>query len=218
MTRLTLRADGNSKKVVERFAPAGGRILGLITIVIGILIVGDIIVEWRTWAGVSAAAVVVAVCTLVWVGLVRPAVVAYEEALVLRNILSDVRIPWHLVESATVAPVLTISVGDKVYRSSAVGVTGADRRAMRRSKRDSVESVMRGRSPGSDDEGPAPKGAARLAGMPPSAYTTHRIETLAEKYAEGSRVSTEVERRWRWPEFTVVVAAILLAFLANSLA
>ncbi|MGW5365560.1 hypothetical protein [Actinopolymorpha pittospori] len=218
MTRLTLRTDGNSKKVIERFAPAGGRILGVITILIGVLIVGDIIVEWRTWAGLSAAAVVVAVCALVWVGLVRPAVVAYEEALVLRNILSDVRIPWHLVESATVSPVLTLPVGGKVYRSSAVGVTGADRRAMRRSRRESVEAVMRGRSPGSEEEGPAPKGAASLAGMPPSVYTTHRIETLAEKYADASRVTTEVERHWRWPEFAVVVVAILVAVLANSLA
>lgn len=37
-----------TSRVIESFAPTTGRVLGVITLVIGAVILVDIIVEWRT--------------------------------------------------------------------------------------------------------------------------------------------------------------------------
>ena len=208
MIRPILPGSGRSK-AVETFAPTAGRVLGVITLAIGALILVNIVVEWRTWQGLSAAAVVVAVGTFIWLGLVRPSAVAFEDALVLRNMLRDTRIPWHLVESASVAPVLTVIAGGQPYRSSAIAVTGADRRSMRRSRRNAAAAARSGQ--------PANPGNAPLADRAPSEYTVHRIDTLSRKYADASKGSTEVERHWRWPEFAVIAAAILVAVVTSRL-
>lgn len=213
MAGLTRRDTDGSRTVIERFAPIGGRVLGYLTLAIGVLILVDIVVEWRTLSGLSTAGIVVAVCALVWLSLCRPAVVAFERELVLRNILSDIRIPWHLVESVQVSPVLTLPVGDRTYRSSAVGVTGADRRAMRKSRRNAVEAAMSGRPAGG--ETPGQPDASALSGLSPANYAIRRLEMLANKYADASRGTTEVVRQWRWPEFAVVGAGVVLAVVAK---
>ncbi|WP_020578687.1 hypothetical protein [Actinopolymorpha alba] len=209
MTRLGQGNAGRSRKVIESFAPTAGRVLGVLTMAIGALILGDVVVEWRTWNGLATAGIVVAVCTLIWLSLVRPSVVAYEDELVLRNILSDVHIPWHLVRSARIAPVLAIATEDASYRSAAVSVTGADRRAMRRSQRNAVESAQVGR--------PQSPGEADLGSRSPADYTTHRIETLAAQYAEKSKDKAQVVRTWRRVEFAIVGAAVLVTTVAALL-
>ncbi len=202
-------ADRTSTKVIESFAPTGGRVLGIVTLAIGVLILVDIALEWRTLQGLSAAAVVVAIGTLVWLGLIRPSVVAYEDALVLRNMIRDTRIPWHLVESASVAPVLAVAAGGQVYKSSAVTVSGADRRAQRRQRKAATEALRSG--------APAPSRPANPADAAPSDYAVHRIESLAARYAEESRGQAQVEQRWRWVEFAVVAVAVLVAVVTNVL-
>ena len=218
MTRLTFGRTDRSK-VVESFAPTAGRVLGILTMAIGALILVDILIEWRTWSGFTTAAVVVAVTTFVWLGLVRPCVVAYEDCLVLRNMLRDVRIPWKLVESVEIAPVLRVVAGGRAYRSSAVALTGADRRAVRRSQRgrrgERPEDAIHGISAGGGDV------AQPGRDLSPSDYTISRIETMAGKYAEDASQSAsgpaEVEYVWRWTEFVLVGVAIVIAVVASLL-
>jgi hypothetical protein len=218
VTRLTFGLP-NRAKVVESFAPAGGRVLGALTLAIGVLILVDVVIEWRTWAGLTTAAIVVAVCTFVWLGLVRPCVAAYEDVLVLRNVLRDVRIPWNLVETVEISPVFRLVAGGRVYRSAAVALTGADRRALRRAHRGRVESMRDGGAAGpATTSGQAPS----LGGdVSPSEYTIRRIESMARSYGENASRSTsgpsEVEYVWRWAEFALIGAAILLAVIASQL-
>lgn len=213
MERLTRILPGHSAKVVERFAPTAGRVLGLITLAIGALILVDVVVEWRTSQGYATVAATLAVCTFVWLGLVRPSVVAQEDVLVFHNILRDTRIPWHLVESAQIAPVLTVVAAGQAYRSSAVALTGADRRSMRRSRRDRVEAVQRGLS-----EPAQTQGQSHGADVTPADYTIRRIETMARTYAEASKEQATVERIWRWPEFAIIAVTLLLALVFSRLA
>jgi hypothetical protein len=210
--RLTRILPGHSAKVVERFAPTAGRVLGLITLAIGALILVDVLIEWRTSEGLATVAATLAVCTFVWLGLVRPSVVAHEDALVFHNILRDTRIPWHLVESAEIAPVLTVRAGGQEYRSSAVALTGADRRSMRRSRRDRVEAAQRG-----DQGGLPPSKLAPGTDLTPADYTIRRIESMAGSYAEASKGSPAVERIWRWPEFAVIAVTLVLALVLSWL-
>ncbi|HZC25748.1 MAG TPA: hypothetical protein VE287_01920 [Actinopolymorphaceae bacterium] len=211
MERLTRILPGRSAKVVERFAPTAGRVLGIITMAIGALILVDVIVEWRTSTGYATVAATLAVCTFVWLGLVRPSVVAQEDVLVFHNILRDTRIPWHLVQSAEIAPVLTVVADGRAYRSSAVALTGADRRSMRRSRRDRVEAVQRGTADPT-------QAATHGVDVTPADYTIRRIETMASTYAEASKAQVAVERSWRWPEFAIIAVTLLLALVLSRLA
>ncbi|MEQ4205157.1 hypothetical protein ABN028_27095 [Actinopolymorpha sp. B17G11] len=213
MSRLSVRTADKASKI-ESFAPTAGRVLGVLTLAIGALILVDIVLEWRTWDGFTAATVVIAVSAVVWLALVRPCVVAYEEALVLRNILSDTWIPWHLIESVAIAPVLQVKVAGAEHRSVAVALTGADRRSLRRrSKRDAVRIAEGGLLEPADATGPG-------ASVSPSDYTLQRIDGLSRKYAETTAQQTggsaKVERHWRWPEFGVIAAAILVAVVASQ--
>jgi hypothetical protein len=203
-----------TSRVIESFAPTTGRVLGVITLVIGAVILVDIIVEWRTWPGLTTAAVVLAVSAFVWLALVRPSVVAYPDVMVIRNILSDVHVPWHLVESVAIAPVLTVVAGGRSYRSSAIAVSGSDRRALRRAQRASVEAATQR----------IPTSAAELVNRPttpadlgPSQYVVTRLTMLAEKHAEDSKHVTEVQRHWRWPEFVFIAVMVALAIVAAQL-
>ena len=54
----------------------------------------------------------------------RPAVVVDDEGVELRNILRDVRVPWSLLEGVGTKYALTLSVGERTYRSWAAGAPG----------------------------------------------------------------------------------------------
>lgn len=211
---MTRFAWWRTSKVIESFAPTAGRVLGIITLAIGALILIDIIVEWRTWPGLTAAATVLAVSAFVWLALVRPSVVAFPDAVVLRNILSDVHVPWHLVESVAVAPVLTVVADGRAYRSSAIAVSGGDRRALRRAQRASVDAATR-RMPTSEPE--MSNRPTTPADLGPSQYIVTRLNLLAEEHAEDSKAHTRVERRWRWPELVFIAVMAALAILAAQL-
>jgi hypothetical protein len=210
--RLSVRTADKASKI-ESFAPTAGRVLGILTLAIGAVILLDIVLEWRTWDGFTAATIVIALSAVVWLALVRPCVVAYEEALVLRNILSDTWIPWHLIESATIAPVLDLKAAGEHHRSAAIALTGSDRRSLRRrGRRDAVRVAEGGVLEPSDATAPG-------ASVSPSDYTLQRIDGLSRKYAEKTANQpggpAEVERHWRWPEFGVIVGAILIAVVAS---
>jgi hypothetical protein len=203
-----------TSSVIESFAPTTGRVLGVITLVIGAVVFVDILVEWRTWPGLTAAATVLAVATFVWLALVRPSVVAYPDVVVIRNVLSDVHVPWHLVESIAIAPVLTVVADGRSYRSSAIAVSGGDRRALRRAQRAALDAATQR----------VPAGAADLVNRPttpadlgPSQYIVTRLNMLAEKHAEDSKRHARVERRWRWPELAFIAVMAALAVLAAQL-
>lgn len=207
----------SKRRIVESFAPTGGRVLGIITLVIGLAVIVDIIVEWRSLEGLTAAGVVFALGALVWSSMVRPAVVAYEEILVLRNFVRDVWIPWRVVDNAEVRPVLTINTTDgKAYRSVAVGATGADRRAMWKARARSTDGTTPASVPGSSDR--------RGAGPPPienassALRAAHRVEVMAEKYADTAPEGDQVEQTWVWPPIAVFFGGVVIATVAGLLA
>jgi hypothetical protein len=211
VVRLSFRANGGAAKAVESFAPVGGRVLGIATLAIGALIVVDILLEWRTADGFTAAATVVAVCAFVWLGLVRPSVVAYDDVLVLRNVLCDHVVPWHLVTGASISPMLTVETPDRAYRSSAVGITARDRRALRKAHRNAAEAAVNRAGQ------PTTASGTPLSEAPPGEYAVARIESLARKYADNSRDRTTVERRWHWREFAVIGVAVVVAVVVGTL-
>jgi hypothetical protein len=200
-------------KVVESFAPTGGRVLGAIALLIGAVMVADVVIELRTLEGLRIAAITVAVGAVIWAGLVRPSVVAYEHTLVLKNFVRDKLIPWHLVTGAEVSPALTVYTGDERHRSVAVVAGGPDRRALRRAARQGGNASWGGVSvePGTHEvPSPNPKTPAR----PPAQHTAHRIETMAEQFREKSTGQQAVQERWAVVEIAVFVVATVVAIVA----
>jgi hypothetical protein len=201
------------RQVIESFAPLGGRILGGLTLVIALLVIIDIIAQWRTLDGLTAGGIVVALSALVWVSMVRPAVMAYEEALVIRNLIRDVRIPWALVQSAEIKPILVVNTEQGAYKSVAVAVTRADRKAMWRAKEDA------GRRRDAAATGAPPTPASRIAEhqakTAPAMHAAHRIDVMAKKYAETSQ--GDVTKTWAWAEIAVFGAGLLAALVGYIL-
>ena len=201
-------------KVVESFAPTGGRVLGAIALVIGAVMVVDVVIELRTLEGLRIAAITVAIGAVIWAGLIRPSVVAYEHTLVLKNFVRDKVIPWHLVTSTEVSPALTVYTGEDKHRSVAVVSGGPDRRALRRAARGGPRTMGVGQmdvDPGTHEiPSPNPKTPTR----PPALHTAHRIETMAKQFSEKSTDQQAVQERWAVPEIAVFVVATVIAIVA----
>ncbi|GAB3421336.1 hypothetical protein [Flindersiella endophytica] len=201
------------RQVIESFAPLGGRILGGLTLVVALLVIIDIIAQWRTLDGLTAGGIVVALSALVWIAMIRPAVVAYEEALVIRNLVRDVRIPWARVQSAEIRPILIVNTEQGAYKSVAVAVTRADRRAMWRSKEDAAK--RRDAAAAGAPPTPAARVAEHQSKTAPAMHAVHRIDVMAKKYAETSQ--GDVSKTWAWPEIAVFGAGVLLALVGYIL-
>lgn len=213
----------SKRRIVESFAPTSGRVLGIITLVIGLAVIVDIIVEWRSLEGLTAGAVVIALGAVVWSSMVRPSVVAYEEILVLRNFIRDIWIPWRLVKNAEVKPVLTINTTDgQAFRSVALGATGADRRAMWKARARAAEAdrgVASSAGPlGGRSTSPAgPPGPAAAPHESSAMRAATRVEVMAEKYADSAPEGDQIVRTWAWPEIAVFCVAVVIATLSAVL-
>jgi hypothetical protein len=113
-------SDESPEDGLEHFAPTGGRVMGVLGLVMAAAFVG----LWAlnpddVPAAVAAAALVGGV--LVWASLLRPRVSVSRETLHLRNMLDTVRVPLAAIDELVVRQVLMVRVGDKKFVSPAVG-------------------------------------------------------------------------------------------------
>jgi hypothetical protein len=111
--------DGSLAEV-EHFAPTGGRVTGIL----GLVVSAGFVVVWlvdrdNVPAPVGVGALVVGV--LMWASLLRPRVSVSSETLYLRNMLETIHIPLAAVDELVVRQVLAVRVGDKRFVSPAVG-------------------------------------------------------------------------------------------------
>ena len=151
-------------------------------------------------AGAALAAV------LAWASMLRPALWATTEHLVMRNMLETIHVPLAAVEQLAVRQVLAIKVGEKRYVSTVVG------RPLRK--------AMRTRRSGSapvEDAAPAP-------GLPYADFVEQRLHQLMEEARTAAGVESlsdeqlalaaDVRREPAWvPIGLTVVSAV--AFVAS---
>lgn len=195
-------------RVVERFASASSRVVGVAGLAVAVLILVDIAVEWRTREGLATAGVLVAIGALIWVGLLRPAVTAREDVLVLRNFLRDTWVPWHLVTEVSRVRGLSVEAEGCTYRSVALAVAGPDQKPV-------VWSRMRPQSGLTQPSGgrighPAAQGSQLE-------YAARRLAELADEHAAASRTRDRVATTWAWRAplaFVVGLAVFAAATLA----
>ena len=208
--------SGQSDPGVERFKPTVGYWLGVVGIV-GLVVAAVLtIYTSRSLAAVATVFALLWCALVVWVSLVRPAVHAYSDHLLLRNMLRDTEVPWHLVDDVAIRQTTRVYVDDRVHHGIALGR--------------STRSMMQANLP------PRGAGAARFFGlqgvqdqakkptlmgidvtaMHYADFVEIRLMELAKERAEASRQRNAVARLWVRAEATAlvvlgVVTAVLIA-------
>lgn len=117
------RLQDDREAAVERFEATSGRVSGWLTVVLSAVLVvaGVAYLDEGFPAWVAAAGLLVGV--LAWAAMLRPALWATEEHLVMRNLAETVQIRLAAVEELAVRQVLAVRAGDKRYVSTVVGRT-----------------------------------------------------------------------------------------------
>jgi hypothetical protein len=209
---------------VEKFAATGGRLLGVIAVLLGLLVVVVWLVDRDSVAPWFAALAVFWVVAS-WAAFLRPQVAVHGRHLVLRGMLDTVRIPLRLVDSVAVRQVTAVGVGEKRYVSPAIGRTRRDL-----ARQDGAPGRSRGSSQGTLVFGGIWRMAAEErsrqhnVGAQAGSYglfVQERVLTLSKDarrspLADGAP-EERVERTYAWPEIVALavtgVAVLVLVFV-----
>jgi hypothetical protein len=120
---IMARLQDDGEAVVERFQPTSGRLSGWSAVALSATLVVAAVVYrdqgFPPWVG--AAALLGGV--LAWASMLRPALWATEEHLVMRNLGETVRIRLAAVEEMAVRQVLAVRAGDRRLVSTVLGRT-----------------------------------------------------------------------------------------------
>jgi len=129
---IMARLQDDGEPVVERFQPTSGRLSGWAAVALSATIVLAAVVYrdqgFPVWVG--AAALLVGV--LAWASMLRPALWATEEHLVMRNLAETVHIRLAAVEEMVMRQVLAVRAGDHRLVSTVLGRTWRRTAATRR--------------------------------------------------------------------------------------
>jgi len=205
---------------METFVPTGGRVTG----VLGLVMAAGCVVLWvlepdTIPAAMAAAALLGGV--LVWAALLRPRVSASRETLHLRNMLETIHIPLAAVDELVVRQVLTVRVGEKKYVNPAVG------RKLRKVMRAPRPAPILGPDVPDDMEdalGPASKPERPATDIDYADHVEERLRDLVAdarkrhgitRYSdEAGALARDVRRAPAWPEIAAIgLTAGLLALV-----
>ena len=192
--------DHPDHAVVEQFHATSGRVTGWLTVVLAgaLAVIGLAYLDEGFPPWVVAGGVLMGV--LAWAAMLRPALWATREHLVMRNLADTVHIRLAAVEEMAVRQVLAVRAADRRFVSTVVGRTWRT-------------AVTSRRSPGVGDMTPAD-------GMPYADF----VETRLHDLVDGARTSAgvrpgspeqlalpdAVRRRRDWLPTALIAGAVLL--------
>ncbi|MGH3342827.1 MAG: PH domain-containing protein, partial [Carbonactinosporaceae bacterium] len=110
------------------FRSTSGVFAGTLCLAIGAWMAIDALMRGEGRLAVIVVLAVVLAALIVFLLVVRPAVVADERRMVLRNPLRCISIPWRQVTAITARHALDVQAGERTYHSWAVVASGAARR------------------------------------------------------------------------------------------
>lgn len=210
---------GSSADDLESFASTGGRIIGILGLVMAAGFAGLWLADRDgVPAAVGAGALVAAV--LAWVSQLRPRVSASRETLHLRNMLETVHVPLAAVDELVVRQVLAVRVGRRRFVSPAVGrklrkVIRAPRSAqilgpvMPESMVEAV-GTSSGTRPVRTNIDYADHVEGRLRELIADARTRHGVTRHSD---EAEALARDVRRVPAWPEIVALVLTVGLFVL-----
>jgi hypothetical protein len=183
---------------VERFHPTSGRItVVLVLLLAGVVVVLGVADPGSVGAPVMAGALLAAV--LAWASMLRPALWATREHLVMRNMLETVQVPLAAIEQMAVRQVLAVRAGEKRYVSTVVG------RPWRKVAR--------------SGSGAPAAGGASVADLPYADFVEQRLRELMAEARDAAGVSAlsdeqlalaaDVRREPAWLPIGLLTAAVV---------
>jgi hypothetical protein len=176
-TMARLQDDGEA--VVERFPPTSGRFSGWAAVLLSAAVVAAMVAYlddgFPAWVG----GVALLVGVLSWAAMLRPALWATEEHLVMRNLAETVHIRLAAVEELAVRQVLAVRAGDRRLVSTVLGRTWR-------------KSMMSRRAPASQD-GPH-------EGMRYVDWAEHRLRELVDAARGRAGVTAGSEEQRALPD------------------
>ncbi|MBZ5741351.1 hypothetical protein [Nocardioides mangrovi] len=198
--------------MTERFPPTSGRIIGWLGVVTTAVIFVAAVVAWSPDTALGVALLAALGGVLSWASLLRPAVWATGDELVLRGMFQTDRIPLAAVDRVVITQVLAVWAGDKRYVSPAIGHSARDVIYARRRPGGLEQQGM--------DELQAQ--ASAISAGARGAYQAHveeRIRHLADEARtragvrrgspEQEALASGVRRTWAWPELVGSVVLVL---------
>ena len=198
------RLQHDDDAVVEHFHPTSGRVTGWTAVVLAVLLVGAGVVYADDGFPLWVAAAGLLVGVLAWAAMIRPALWATHEHLVMRNLAETVHIRLAAVEEMAVRQVLAVRATDRRFVSTVVG----------RTWRKTLQSPHR---PGGLADAAA---KAPTEGMHYADFVENRLFDLVEKarartgVRPGSREQLDlpdaVRREPAWLPIVLIVGAVVL--------
>jgi hypothetical protein len=200
MASMARREEGDTEFTVERFQPTSGRITGWLTVVLAasVVVAGLSYRDEGFPMWVAAAALLVGV--LAWAAMLRPALWATQEHLVMRNLAETVHIRLAAIEEIAVRQVLAVRAADRRWVSTVVG------RSWRK-------AIVTRRAPAHGEGEPQ-------EGMPYADFVEHRLHELVDRARTAAGVrpgSTEqlalpdaVRREPAWLPLGLVAVAVVV--------
>lgn len=189
----------DSDEVVERFHPTSGRVTGWLTVALAAVVVlaGLVYLDDGFPLWVVAAGLLMGV--LAWAAMLRPALWATQEHLVMRNLAETVHVRLAAVEEMAVRQVLVVRAGDRRLVSTVVG-------------RPWRKAITARSTPGSVE--------ALQEGMPYADFVENRLYDLVDsaRSAAGVRAGSPeqlalphaVRREPEWLSLTLIAVAVLV--------
>lgn len=172
--------------MIERFTPSSGRWIGAATLAVLVVVAAFVAADGRLGEQIGVLCGLASAAWICWVTLVRPGVQARDDHLLLRNLLRDTEIPWHLVGPVRVGQTLRVRVDDRVHHGVALG----------RSARTDMRTQRHGRA------------GSSVTSPDYTEYVVDRLTRLATQRAAESAGRPEVTHRWAWVEIAVGVVLI----------
>ncbi len=185
--------DPAAQDVVQRFHATNGRVSGYVGLAAAAII---LVLAVRSWSGEHAPVVAIAAVlggVLVWVALLRPALWATRDHLVMRNMLHTDHLPLGAITKVVVGQVLAVSVDGKRYASPVVAYTARQTLRSRRARDKTPET----------------------AATSYPIFVEERITQLAAEHRELHGATDErVRRTWAWPEIAAVLVLVVALVVA----
>jgi hypothetical protein len=174
---------------VEYFKPTSGQIIGFIGIIVALAVIVVSVVDGVHGSDPAVIAATLFLGISVWAAMLRPRVGVSQEVLVMRNMVTEVRIPLAAIEDMALRQVLAVRVGDRRFESPAIGR--------------SLRSIVK--------QGSAPPDP--VANYPD--FVEERIRARMESARERSRIAmksdeqvalgSDVRLDWAWPELVGLI-------------
>jgi hypothetical protein len=183
--------------VVERFHATNGRVSGYLGLASAAVVLTLAITSWDAERAPAIALAALLAALLVWVALLRPALWAGRDHLVMRSMFHTDHVPLAAITRVAVGQVLAVVADDKRYTSPVVGY--------------SARQTLRARAGAARDR-PAPTALDTY-----QVFVEERITHLARERRElAGDADQRVRRTFAWPE--LAAAAVLVVALVVALA